>query len=170
MAGRLARVPTIVNTRHGALVQIERHGPKLVGTTKSPDAKADLIYRASLPWTDAVVLISEATRQFFIQHRGCPASKTHVILNGAPLERFLCCPASPGSMRPKIRFGTASRMVADKDHFTLLSAFGQVAESLPYAELHLAGDGPLHPRIKSLVAELNLDEKVFLLWRSRRYA
>ena len=161
VAGTLAGVSAIVNTRHGALVQITEQGCGFVATTNSPDAKADLIYRASLPWTDAVVLISEATRQFFIQHRGCPARKTHVILNGASLERFLCCPASPGSMRPKIRFGTASRMVADKDHFTLLSAFGQVAESLPYAELHLAGDGPLHPRIKSLVTKLSLTEKVF---------
>src|SRR6202140_2872979 len=162
VAGRLAGVSAIVNTRHGALVQIKEQGSGFVATTNSPDLKADLIYRASMRWTDAVVLISEATRQFFIQHRGCPPGKTHVILNGAPLERFVSCPASPGAMRPKIRFGTASRMVADKDHFTLLEAFAQVAKSVPHSELHVAGDGPLYSRIESLVAELNLNEKVIL--------
>jgi glycosyltransferase involved in cell wall biosynthesis len=162
VAGRLAGVSAIVNTRHGALVQIEEQGSGWVAMTTSPDAKADLIYRASLRWTDAVVLISEATRQFFIQHRGCPPEKTHVILNGAPLERFLWSPASPGGMLPKIRFGTASRMVPDKDHFTLLSAFSQVSDSLPHAELHLAGDGPLRSRIESMVRELKLQERVVL--------
>ena len=160
VAGRLARVPTIVNTRHGALVQIERHGPKLVATTKSPDPKADLIYRASLPWTDAVVLISEATPAFYIWHRGIPAAKTHVILNGARLDRFLSRPASPGGAQPRIRFGTASRMVADKDHFTLLNAFAQVAESRQNVELHVAGDGPLGSAIRSYASELKLDDKV----------
>jgi glycosyltransferase involved in cell wall biosynthesis len=162
LAGRLAGVPAIVNTRHGALVQIKEQGSRFVATTSSPDAKADLIYRACLRWTDAVVLISEATRHFFIEHRGCPSIKTHVILNGALLGRFLDSPASPGALRPRIRFGTASRMVADKDHFTLLAAFAKVAESLPQAELHLAGDGPLRSRIESVITERNLTEKVFL--------
>ena len=162
LAGRLAGVPAIVNTRHGALVQIKEQGSGFVATTSSPDTKADLIYRACLRWTDAVVLISEATRNFYVEHRGCPSSKTHVILNGAPLERFLCSPASPGSLRPRIRFGTASRMVADKDHFTLLAAFARAAESLPHAELHVAGDGPLRSRIESSIAELNLKQKVVL--------
>ncbi|MBZ5644088.1 MAG: glycosyltransferase [Acidobacteriia bacterium] len=162
LAGRLAGVPAIVNTRHGALVRIKEQGSRFVATTSSPDVKADLIYRACLRWTDAVVLISEATRKFFIEHRGCPSIKTHVILNGAPLEPFLSRPASPGSLRPRIRFGTASRMVADKDHFTLLKAFAKAAESLPHAELHVAGDGPLRSRIELLIAELNLNQKVVL--------
>jgi len=162
VAGRIAGVPVIVNTRHRAERQIKEQGTKYVLTTNSPDVKADLIYRASMRWTDAVVLISETTRQFFIQHRRCPPGKTHVILNGAPLEPFERCPASPGAMRPKIRFGTASRMVPDKDHFTLLAAFAQVVKSVPHSELHVAGDGPLYSRIESRVAELNLNGRVIL--------
>jgi len=167
VAGRLAGVSAIVNTRHCAERQILEHGAKYVLTLNSPDRKADLIYRASLCWTDAVVMISEATREFFVQHRGCPLKKTHVILNGAPLERFVASPASPGSARPKIRFGTASRMVPGKDHFTLIEAFAQVAKLFPLSELHVAGDGPLRSRIESLIAELKLDEKV-ILYGARR--
>jgi glycosyltransferase involved in cell wall biosynthesis len=162
VAGRLAGVSAIVNTRHRAERQIQEQGQRYVLTVNSPDRKADLIYQASLRWTDAVVMISEATREFFVRYRGCPKRKTHVILNGAPLEQFLRRPASPGAMRPLIRFGTASRMVAEKDHFALLAAFSQVAKSLPNAELHVAGDGPLRSRIESLIAELGLKERVFL--------
>ena len=162
VAGRIAGISAIVNTRHCAEREILEQGTKYVLTMNSPDRKADLIYRASLRWTDAVVMISEATREFFIQHRGCPMEKAHVILNGAPLERFVRCPASPGAMRPRIRFGTASRLVPGKDHFTLLEAFAQVAKSLPHAELHVAGDGPLRSRIESSIAELNLNDKVIL--------
>lgn len=162
VAGKLAGVAVIVNTRHGAEVQMKEHGTGYVVTTTPPDRKADMIYRASLPWTNAVVMISEATRQFFIRHRGLPADKALVILNGAPLDRFAHCQASPGALHPRIRFGTASRMVADKDHVTLLLAFAQVAKLLPHAELHVAGDGPLHGRIQSLISDLELNEKVTL--------
>jgi glycosyltransferase involved in cell wall biosynthesis len=161
-AGRFSGVPAIVNTRHRAEAQIQQHGDEFVVTTQSPDKKADLIFRATLPWTDALVMISESTRQFFVRHRGFPERKTHVILNGAPLHRFARFSAKPGAERPRIRFGTASRMVAEKDHFTLLRAFAETVKSLPSAELHIAGEGRLHDRIASLIAELKLNERVFL--------
>ena len=162
VAGRLAGVSVIVNTRHNAGMRIRKQETGYSITTESPDKKADMIYRATLCWTDAVVVVSETARQFFVQHRSVPEYKTHAILNGAPLERFARCPASPGSAHPRIRFGTASRMVPEKDHFTLLAAFAQVAKSLPHAELHVAGDGPLYPPIKALIDDLNLNDKVIL--------
>jgi glycosyltransferase involved in cell wall biosynthesis len=161
-AGRFSGVPTIVNTRHRAEVQIQEHGNQFVLTSRSPDRKADLIFRATLPWTDALVMISESTRQFYIRHRGFPENKTHVILNGAPLDRFARLSAKPGAERPKIRFGTASRMVVEKDHFTLLRAFAETIKSLPDSELHIAGNGQFHNRIESLITELKLNDRVFL--------
>ena len=162
VAGRFAGVPVIVNTRHRAEMVIREQATGYATTSESPDRKADAIYRATLRWTDAVVFISESTRQFFVRHQGVPANKAHVILNGAPTEQFSCRPASPGSAHPRIRFGTASRMVPEKDHFTLLAAFARVAKSLPQAELHVAGDGPLYPRIQALIDELQLRDRVIL--------
>jgi glycosyltransferase involved in cell wall biosynthesis len=163
-AARLAGVPVVVNTRHREEVQIleKADGSGFCRSNESPDKKADLIFRAALPWTDALIFISEDTRRFFVDHRGIPAAKTHVILNGAPLEPFLARPASPGSVLPRFRFGTAGRMVPAKDHLMLVDAFAIVAKALPEAELHFAGNGPLRERIEERIADLDLGKRITL--------
>ena len=163
MAGRLAGVRVIVNTRHRAEFDFVSGPEGTKVTTQSRDKKSDWIFRATLPWTGCVVLISEATRQFFVRYRGIPKAKTKVILNGAHLERFLSVPAHPGSAFPRIRFGIAARMVPEKDHFTLLRAFAVVAGELPGAELLIAGDGPLRGRLVEFRKELNLTDRVTFL-------
>ena len=162
-AALLARIPVVVNTRHRAEHSIVDgpDGPRLV--VGAPDKKSDLIFRATMPWVDSVVMISEATRQFFINHRGIPEAKTRAILNGAHLESFLNVPAHPGSIAPRIRYGIAARMVAAKDHFTLLRAFAQVVTEIPQAELYIAGDGPLRERLEALTLALKLSGSVTFL-------
>lgn len=163
IAGKFARVPVIVNTRHRAEFRFVAGPDGSRITTESPDKKSDLIFRATLPWTGSVVMISEATRQFFVRYRGVPLAKTQVILNGANLERFLGVPADPGSALPRVRFGIAARMVAEKDHFTLLRAFALVAEEIPGAELQIAGDGPLREQLVEFTKKLNLRNRVTFL-------
>jgi glycosyltransferase involved in cell wall biosynthesis len=164
LAGRMAGVPVVLNTRHREEVQIleKPDGSGYYRSDESPDRKADWIFKATLPWTDTVIFISDDTRRFFVDHRGIPAEKTRVILNGAPLDPFLARPASPGSVRPRIRFGTAGRQVPAKDHLMLVDAFALVAKEIPEAELHFAGSGPLNERIRKRVSELNLDNRVTL--------
>jgi len=53
-------------------------------------------------------------------------------------------------------------MVAEKDHFTLIRAFAEVARAIPDAELHIAGDGPLDSRIRSMIDTLDLNDRVIL--------
>jgi glycosyltransferase involved in cell wall biosynthesis len=163
-AARLAGTRVVVNTRHREEVQIleKADGSGFYRSDESADKKADFIFRAAMPWTDAVIFISEDTRRFFIEHRGIPAPGTHVILNGAPLDPFLARPASPGSSRPVFRFGTAGRMVPAKDHLLMVDAFAIVARELPDAELHFAGSGPLKDRISARVSDLKLEDKVTL--------
>jgi len=163
-AGRLAGVPVIVNTRHGQEVQIleKADGSGYYLNTASPDRKADQIFRAMLPWTDALIFISEDTRRFFIQHRGIPPARTHVILNGAPLDPFLAKPAAPGSQRPLFRFGTAGRMVLAKDYLLLVEAFAIVARQCPEARLQFAGSGPQRERIEKRIGQLDLGSRVTL--------
>jgi glycosyltransferase involved in cell wall biosynthesis len=162
-AGRLTGVPVIVNTRHRAEFSFVAGPEGSQNTTESRDKKSDWIFRATLPWVGRVVLISEATRRFFVQYRGIPAAKTQVILNGAHLDRFLNMPAHPGSAAPRMRFGIAARLVPEKDHYTLLRAFALVASELPEAELQIAGDGPLRGRLTDFARELNLEDRVTFL-------
>jgi glycosyltransferase involved in cell wall biosynthesis len=163
VAALLAKVPVIVNTRHGVDRRILSNSDRSEIGIDSPDRKADLIYRATLPWVDSVVLISEATRRFYIQYRGIPATKTRVILNGAHLEKFSAVPAHPGSNPTRIRFGIAARLVAEKDLFTLLRAFSMVFTAVPHAELHIAGSGHMQRDLVTFAHDLKLDRRVRFL-------
>jgi glycosyltransferase involved in cell wall biosynthesis len=162
-AAILARVRHIVNTRHGVERRIIEQ-PGFVAISNDPkDKTADLIFRATLPWVDKVVMVSEATRQFFVTYRGIPAGKTAVVYNGAHLEPFLGRPAKPGSAHPRIRFGIAARLVREKDPYTLLRAFSIVIREVPAAELHIAGDGPLRREMESLAESLQIAHAVHFL-------
>ena len=162
-AGRMSGVRVIVNTRHRGEQRIEStpEGSKIA--TEPTDRKSDLLFWATLPWTDSVVMIAEATRQFFVRYRGVPAAKTRVILNGARLERFLTVSARPCSALPCIRFGIAARLMPEKDHFTLLRAFSSVVAEIPQAQLLIAGDGPMRSRLEERARELNVAELVKFL-------
>ncbi len=153
-AARQAGVPVVVNTRHGLGVLHMK-------------AKQERIFRATLRWTDAVVLVSEDSRGFFVDHRDIPRRKTRVILNGIPVERFVRQPAQPGSQRPRLRFGTVGRLVPAKDHGLLLEAFRSVLAKFPECELHVLGDGPLRKSLEDGVAQLGLGRAVQLHGASR---
>ena len=160
VAGKLAGVPVLVNTRHGSERVMSSSPTGSFVSTIPVDRRSDLIYRATLPFVDSVVLISEATRRFYVQHRGVPASKARVILNGAHLEKFLHSPAHPGGSPPRVRFGTAARLVPVKDHYTLLRAFATVVREIPHAQLAIAGDGPLRQELEAFTRKLNLTQRV----------
>jgi len=162
-AGKMAGVRVIVNTRHRGEQRLVITPEESRITNESTDKKSDLLFRATLPWTGSVVMISEATRQFFVKYRGIPAGKTRVILNGARLERFFAAPARPASALPRIRFGIAARLMPEKDHFALLRAFSSVVAELPHAQLQIAGEGPMRSRLEERAQELKLDGSVVFL-------
>jgi len=155
-AGLLTGVPVFVNTRHRSEQKLISSPNGSSISTAPTDRRSDLIFRATLPFVGAVVLISESTRKFFIQHCGVPESKARVILNGAHLERFLEAPANPGAASPAIRFGNAARL----DHYTLLRAFALVVREIPLAELAIAGDGVLRQELEAFTRKLDLAGRV----------
>ncbi len=160
VAGLLAGVHVLVNTRHGSERKM-LSSPNGSFISNAPiDRGSDLIFRSTLPFVGCVVLISETTRRFYIQHRGVPESKSRAILNGAHLEKFLASPAHPGGAPPRIRFGTAARLVPVKDHYTLLRAFATVIREIPLAELAIAGDGALREELEAFTRKLNLADRV----------
>lgn len=146
-AARLARVPVVVNTRHNILVS----------------RRQERWYRPSLPFTDAVVMVSEDARASFARAGAIPSRLMTVIRNGIPTAAFEprnTVERSPG--RP-IRFGTVGRLVPQKDHENLLRAFALLRTELPSATLDILGDGPLRSDLQAKVDELGLRESVRLL-------
>jgi glycosyltransferase involved in cell wall biosynthesis len=159
-AGLLTGVPVFVSTRHRSEQKLVSSPNGSSISTAPTDRRSDLIFRATLPFVGAVVLISVSTRKFFIQHCGVPESKARVILNGAHLERFLEAPSNPGGASPRVRFGNAARLVPAKDHYTLLRAFATVIREIPHAELAIAGDGALRQELEAFTRKLDLTRQV----------
>jgi|ERR1700723_1738581 glycosyltransferase involved in cell wall biosynthesis len=146
IAGRLAGVPCIVNTIHGTKVGV--------------DPRLDRNYRALLPWTDAVVTVSNETATQFAAERSRYRDRFHVIPNGIPVDRFMALSARPGSQWPRIRLGTVARLAEVKDQATLIRAFRVVQQANHQAELHILGDGPLRASLESLSKRLELDRGI----------
>ena len=146
IAGRLAGVPCIVNTIHG--------------TKSGKDLRLDRNYRILVPWTDAVVTVSDETAVQFAAERRRYRDRFHVIRNGIPVDRFMALSARPGSNWPRIRLGTVARLADVKDQATLIRAFYIVQKTNPQAELHILGDGPLRANLESLSKRLELDRSV----------
>jgi glycosyltransferase involved in cell wall biosynthesis len=138
--GRLARVPVIVGNCRGGGAPWRQHEWLL------------------WPWMDhlfcnASALKAELTRRYKI-----PPSKITVILNGVDTEFYSPGPASPRPNPPIIL--SVARLVPDKDHDTLIAAFGQVSAAFPEAELWLLGNGPRRAALEALAAKTLLPGRV----------
>lgn len=145
VAGKLAGA-VVVNTRHGLALH------------SAP--RQELYFRAVLPLTQAVVFVCEYGRRHFVPMGSAPKAKSHVIPNGIPLEPFRRSAATPGSVKPKIRFGTIGRLVTAKAHGDLLAAFAMVASDVPQAELHIWGYGALQADLEKGIAASGLRDRI----------
>jgi hypothetical protein len=93
IAKRLAGVRVCVNTRHSA-------------STSMGVPYQERYFRWVKAWTDQVVFVCDFVRQQLEARLDYPPEKCCVIRNGIRQERFLSRPASPGKLRPRMRFGT----------------------------------------------------------------
>lgn len=143
LAARLAGVPAVVNTRHSV-------------TTSKDVPYQERYFRWVKPLTSHVVFVCDFVRRGLEQRLGYPPEKCSVILNGIPLTRFRDHPATPGSHRPRFRFGTIGRLVPAKGHAILLDAFARVLQSAPGAELSIYGYGALQDDLAAQIAGLGL--------------
>jgi glycosyltransferase involved in cell wall biosynthesis len=147
-AARLARVPVVVNTRHGGNMNWDPH--------------CERIWRRCLRWTDGVVFISEGVQEYYVTKDRLSKRNTSVIYNGIEVEKFSAHPARPAASLPRFRLGCVGRLVPAKDHVTLIRSFALVSAVMPEAELHLLGDGPCRAAISQTAESLGIANRVFL--------
>jgi glycosyltransferase involved in cell wall biosynthesis len=157
VAARLARVPALVNTRHGPATSFGR-------------AYQERYFRAVMPLTDRIVFVCEDSRRYLVENHGLAGSKSAVILNGIDLRAFLEKPASPMRASPRVRFGAVGRMVPVKGHSILIDAFAQLSGKLPSSELRIVGGGPLEDELKGQVRKAGLEGRIRIEGLNHRIA
>jgi len=147
LAAWMARVPAVVNTRHGPATSFGRD-------------YQERYFRAVMPLTDRVAFVCEDSRRYLVGQRGLRSTKSCVIINGIKLGPFLERPATPGGASPRIRFGCVGRMVPVKAHSILIDAFAQVAQRLSQAELRIVGGGPLEAELRERARKAGLNGRL----------
>jgi len=147
-AARLARVPVVVNTRHGG--------------NNNWDPHCERIWRHAVRWIDALVFVSEGVRDFYVTRDRLSPRNTSVIYNGIDVGKFTSRPAHPTAALPTFRVGSVGRLVPAKDHVTLIRSFAMVSAAIPAAELHIVGDGPCRAAISQAADSLGIANRVFL--------
>ena len=143
-AAKLARVPTIISTRH--------HGPDINNSPRAIKACALTSNRI-----DRVVCVSEDGVSHSIAE-GIRPSKLTTIWNGIDLERFEHRGSNPSG--PAV---IVARLNPEKDHDTLIRAVALVRATDPAFQLLIAGDGPCLETLKALANDLGLEDSLRFL-------
>lgn len=145
-AARLARVPVVLNTRHG---QGEKAG--------SRQARA-LAWAARL--ADQVICVSHDSSDLAVRC-GIPPRRVTTIWNGIDMERFAF--HGPCIDAPAI---VVARVVPEKDIATSLRAIVLVTRQLPQFAFRVVGDGPCRHALESLAIQLGIQNRVEFLGRA----
>ena len=121
-------------------------------------------YRLLAPFLDAAVVVSDGLGRELTQLAGIPASKVVRIYNGAIGEDFELRADAPVvhpwfTDRRTPVFVTAGRLVAQKDHETLLRALALYRQS-GNGRLIILGSGPMREQLSALAGELGIADAV----------
>jgi glycosyltransferase involved in cell wall biosynthesis len=143
LAAHVHRIP-FVSTRHND----DRY---LLGPFRYVD-------QALMHGVRRIVAISDAVRTFHIR-AGLPAAKLETIhygLDDLPATASEQTPEELGVAADAPLVLAIGRLIAQKDHATLLEAFARVASARPDARLAILGWGPLEGAVKEQAAGLGL--------------
>lgn len=143
-AGRLARVPVVIHTKHGR--------GRIDGRVLAA------LSRVATTWTSCFVTVSEDAARVARDVDHVPARKLRVIHNGIDVERFSA--SGVRDSRPRGRAITVGRLDPIKDQATLLRATRLVVDKMPSFQLDVVGDGPSRPELEALQASLGLGRQV----------
>jgi len=161
-AARRARVPAIVHTFHGHVLE---------GYFASPSNSAFLVAERRLARrTDALVAVSTSTRDDLLRLGIGRPGQWHVLPLALDLDPILGARIDPTDARRSLGLprdvpliGTVGRLVPIKNHVLFLEVARRVLERVPEALFVVAGDGELRPMLEAEAESLG--ERVrFLGW------
>jgi glycosyltransferase involved in cell wall biosynthesis len=162
-AARRARVPVIVHTYHGHVLE---------GYFSTPMSRAVLAAERRLAaMSDALIAVSDAVRDDLVSLRVGRPDQWHVIPLGLDLDELLHGGSDRATARRALGLPEAGpvvaivgRLTAIKEHRTFLRAMAHVAHQRPDATFVVAGEGELRPRLHTEAARLLADRCQFLGW------
>jgi L-malate glycosyltransferase len=117
---------------------------------------------------DLVIANAEAVRELCIRDERCRPERVLVVRNGIDLPRFDALAAQP--LQEPLPIGPDDVAVAVignlwpvKGHRTLVETAALLSHRLPRVKFLCAGDGPERESLAKRIAELRLQDRVFLL-------
>lgn len=153
LAARVAGVPVVVHGEHGTL-RTRRH--------------QIVVQRWAWRRVDRLLSVSDALAERMAREVGVPRSQIVTIPNGVDATRFRSrdrarVRAERSIPLDAVVIGTIGRLVAVKDHSTLLRALAIAAREGRMVHTLIAGDGALHSDLASEARALGLSESVHFL-------
>jgi sugar transferase (PEP-CTERM/EpsH1 system associated) len=157
----------LARLRHGApKLLLEEHG-RFYPETRN--RKRAFVNRMLIrPLTHRFVAVSEDVRQRLETYEGLDARQIRVIYNGVTPPAAIE-PAARAALRARLGFtpddfvvGTVGRFDSIKNLPMLVRSLAEAAKQDPRVRGLLVGDGPEMARIRALVAELGLGERILL--------
>jgi glycosyltransferase involved in cell wall biosynthesis len=144
LAGAAARVPVRFSTKHGFNEFRENRGFAL----------AD---RLVAGLADVHIAVSRGLARYLAETEGFAEDGFQIVHYGIQAGP----PPQPYDGPPRLL--AVGRLIPIKGHLVLLRAFARALKEVPELELRVAGQGPLHPALRSVAAELGLEPNVRLL-------
>jgi glycosyltransferase involved in cell wall biosynthesis len=161
LAAVLARVPVILHHVHGW------------GLQDDMSKMTRLLYISSerfcATFSNRLIAVSKPNIEKGLAYKICREDKFALIYNGINLENFqqqvdkraVCLELG---LDPECKLiGMIGRLDKQKNPLDFIRAAAIVAENYSKVQFVIAGDGPLRHECKSLIKELKLDQKFFLL-------
>jgi glycosyltransferase involved in cell wall biosynthesis len=158
LAAMLARIPTLISSRHN-------DNPRFA----TPWIAA--MHRASSLRASRVLAISEAVRRYLVVNRTVAwpdrIRVVHYGVDPAPYEAALVTRAdtrsSLGLDTGDLVVASFGRLIELKAHRVLIAAMSQLKSRWPQARLLIVGDGPLRSELDRLTQDLGLTDAVRML-------
>ena len=126
--------------------------------------KRNLLKRILLPYASWLVVQTQSIKAYFpkkIQR------KTSIIYNPVNEKVFQQVENEPSRIDWKQnRIISVARLFPQKNQQMMIRAFAKIADGFPDWQLVIYGDGPLRENLESLVAELQLQDRVLLPGRT----
>jgi len=151
LAARIVKVPVVISTEHN------------IDVWKTFFHK--LIDKILAKFTDRIITVSDAVRDFYIKEEGISADKYLTIHNGVDLERFNFIP-DVVKKRKELGFknepvvGMFGRLVPQKTPQYFIEAASRIAGEIPEARFLVVGDGPLRKMLEERCNKLDIKDKV----------